>query len=50
MGWVLLFGGAVLAVIPGMITHTVNGASLLGAVVSVVGALMISRVVMEDAD
>jgi hypothetical protein len=50
MGWVLLIGGGALALIPGMITHTVNGASMLGAIVSVVGALMITMGVNNYAD
>lgn len=48
MGWTLLVGGGLLAVIPGMFTHTVNGGSLLGLLVSVVGAMIIGLGVKQN--
>lgn len=50
MGWVLLFSGFILAVLPGMMFQVVNGASLLGVLVSVAGALMITKGVVIDGD
>lgn len=48
MGWILLISGGVLAVTPGMLTGTVNGASLLGLLMSVAGAMIIGMGVKED--
>jgi hypothetical protein len=49
MGWVLMIGGGVMAVIPGMF-QVVNGATLLGVVLTVAGATMLLREEREGAE
>lgn len=49
MGWVLMIGGGIIAVIPGMF-QVVNGATLLGVVLTVVGAIMLFREELEGAE
>lgn len=49
MGWVLMIGGGIIAVIPGMF-QVVNGATLLGVVLTVVGAIMLLREELEGAE
>lgn len=50
MGWVMLFSGFLVAVLPGMLFQVVNGASLLGVLMSVAGAWMIWKGVETSAD
>lgn len=49
MGWVLMIGGGIIAVIPGMF-QLVNGATLLGVVLTVAGALVLLREEQEGAE
>lgn len=49
MGWVLMIGGGIIAVIPGMF-QVVNGATLLGVVLTVVGAIMLFGEELEGAE
>lgn len=50
IGWVMLLGGFAVAVLPGMLYQVVNGASLLGVLMSVAGAWMIWKGVETSAD
>lgn len=43
MGYILLYAGAALAVVPFVFTQTVNGAALLGVVVMLAGAWRIAK-------
>jgi len=42
-GWVLVFTGGLIGVVPTMVYQVWNGASLIGLVMSVVGASIVLR-------
>jgi hypothetical protein len=43
MGWILVFTGGLIGSLPTMIYQVWNGASLIGVIMSVAGALMVMK-------
>lgn len=43
MGWILVFLGGVIGCVPTMVYQVWNGASLIGVLLSVAGAVMVTK-------